>query len=152
LRIGSGGEKIFTGNPEEDPTRSRPFAIETLIMSILFKPNRDEYNHLARVTDEMQRMFEGVTCQFDRVHRISQLHDRLDKDGAEDFVIDMKPPGNPVITFMDKVDYSWGLVLTSPSVGRIALATSAGIFLLGAAIVLLRGRMHQVSSSSFVKR
>ena len=138
LRIASRGEKFFTGNPEDDPTRSRPFAIETLVMSVLFKPTRDEFNQLEIVTGEMQRMFEGVIAKFTSIRRISQLHDRLDKDGGEE-IFHMSNRSHSVgQTFMDKIDRGWGLILTSPSVGRIAFASAVSIACIAGTVGLWR--------------
>jgi hypothetical protein len=106
-------------------------------MSILFKPTRDEYTQLMNVTNEMQRMFEDVTCHLDTVHRISQIHDRLDKDGGSDEIIQIKRRNLvSVLTFMDKVDHGVDLVLNSPSVGRIALAATAGLVVIAAACTM----------------
>lgn len=128
LRIASGGrlDQAITGEPEEDPTLSRPFAIETLVMAVLSKPTKEEFLQLKSVTGEMQRMFEGVTCEFNKVVRVGQIHDRLDREAlnGDEQVIFMQKRTLPTqhATFMDNLDFAAGLVKSSPSVGRIAFS------------------------------
>ena len=147
LRIASGGriEQVFTGSPEQDPTLSRPFAVETLIMAVLNKPTKDEFLQLKTVTGEMQRMFHGVTATFTNVARVSQIHDRLDRDGVmEDEVIEMgKPkrlPSAHAESFMDRLDLGWDLMRTSPSVGRICAVVASGLLVssVGALFIIKR--------------
>lgn len=135
LRIASRGGMMFTDTPEDDPTMSRPFAIETLIMSVLFKPTKDEFLQLKIVTDEMQRMFSGVVAKLNRVHRIGQLHDRIDKESVnevEEF-IDLKKINiseTRADSFVDRIGKAWFLIRTSPSVFRISLVwSSTGLFI-----------------------
>ena len=141
LRIASGGSMMFTDIPENDPTSSRPFAIETLIMSVLFKPTKDEFSQIQLVTDEMQRMFAGVVAQLDCVHRISQLHDRIDKEsvnGIDEFFHLKKENHRGDDSFVDKLARTIHLLQTSPSVFRIALVWStAGLCMAGASVFYL---------------
>ncbi len=131
LRIASRGSNVFTDTPEDDPTSSRPFGIETLIMSVLFKPTKDEFTQIQLVTDEMQRMFSGVVARIDRVHRISQLHDRIDKEsvnGVDEYfdLVKTQLQNRPIDeSFVDKLARGIHLLNTSPSVFRLALVWSA---------------------------
>lgn len=129
LRISSGGAiaQCFTPSPEEDPTLSRPFAVETLVMAVLLKPSREEFATLKIITAEMERMFEGVTARFAKVTRVSQIHDRLDREGTTEESFPMHPTQPPQTTFLDRVDFGLSLVRTSPTVRRIVLGVSFSV-------------------------
>jgi hypothetical protein len=134
LRIASGGSasKIFTSCPNDDPTLSRPFAVETLIMAALFKPTKDELEELKKVTAEMQRMFQGITAKFESVSRVSRVHDKIDKEGGEEveFVLE-KATGETsgTVSFVDRFDLAWFLVRKSPSCQRIAVSVTGAVVL-----------------------
>ena len=151
LRIASRGCELLTDTPEEDPTMSRPFAIETLIMSVLFKPTKDEFNQLQTVTDEMQRMFSGVVAKINCVHRISQVHDRIDKESVSgvDEYFDLKKPDleNNLLSdddsFVDKLGRAIHLLQTSPSVFRIAAIWSTTGLVLGGVSVFYLAKLRR---------
>lgn len=144
LRIASRGRvnETFTGSPEEDCSQlGRPFALETLVMALLEKPSKEEFATLTKVTEDMQKMFEGIRVSFNSVARVAQIHDRLERDGLDESRIALAPvrlAGGPQ-TWIDRLGFAWYLTRTSPSVRRIAgITTVTALASLGIAIIVGR--------------
>ena len=113
-----------------------PFAIETLVMSILEKPTKIEFNEILKITDDMQRMFEGISMSFNSVSRVAQIHDHLERDGIEETEIALAPPPGSV----DDMGYAWYLATTSPSVRRVLGTATVGILSGLALVYVIRRR------------
>lgn len=113
IRIGSKGGIVS----------SPPFAIETLIMAILEKPNRNEFNEIQKLTEEMQQMFKGISISFNSVSRVAQIHDHLELDGIDEIEIALAP-SRPVV---DDAAHAWYVATTSPSVRRVIGLTCVGV-------------------------
>ena len=141
LRIATRGDFCFS--TQDDPTHSRPFAIETLVMALLAKPSNEEFSQLQSVSAEMGRMFAGVVAELETVTRVAQIHDRLDREainGDETNLAHFPKIDLPHTSFMDSLGTAAVLINTSPSVGRIAAA--AGLIITSAlAIIVYRKRM-----------
>jgi hypothetical protein len=122
LRMASGGASrlTFTNRPEEDLHLSRPFAVETLVMALLQKPTKEEFAQLTAVTKDMQRMFGGVSARFSKVSRVSRIHDRLDRDGLDESLIQMDTTVRPTDSMAEQLEYAFFIARTSRSVRRMA--------------------------------
>jgi hypothetical protein len=99
---------------------SSPFSIETLVLAVLQKPNQMEYEEIQKITQDMQRMFEGVCVSFNSVSRVAQIHDQFERDGMDETEIALAPARISDGSFVDQLSFAWYLVRTSPSVRRIA--------------------------------
>jgi hypothetical protein len=141
LRLASRGRvnETYTGSPDEG-LLSRPFTIETLVLGLLEKPHPDEFVQLRKVTDDMQKMFQGICVSFNSVTRIAQIHDRLERDGLDETHLALAPArlnGNDNVSWVDRAGLAWHLTRTSPSVRRIAgFSTVTLLAGLGVAVVL----------------
>jgi len=103
---------------------SSPFAIESLVMGVLQKPSHEEFESIQKITQDMQRMFQGVQASFNSVSRVAQIHDHLERDGLEETEIALAPPRNSDGSFVDQLSFAWYLTRTSPSVRRVVGMTS----------------------------
>ena len=133
LRIASKAvlHKCFTSSPEDQPTLSRPFAVETLVMALLVKPTPREFEQLVTVTDEMSKMFTGVTAKLGSVTRVAQLHDHLDREAMNGQEADLELDAN--FPYDDPTAAALRLVKTSPTIKRL-VGASAMVLVSGAFI------------------
>jgi hypothetical protein len=110
-------------------------------MALLEKPSKEEFATLTKVTEDMQKMFEGIRVSFNSVARVAQIHDRLERDGLDESRIALAPvrlAGGPQ-TWIDRLGFAWYLTRTSPSVRRIAgITTVTALASLGIAIIVGR--------------
>lgn len=111
-----------------------PFAIESLVMAVLQKPSHEEFETIQKITQEMQRMFQGVSASFNSVSRVGQIHDHLERDGMEETEIALAPSRNSDGSFVDQIGFAWYLTKTSPSVRRVVGMSSVSV-LAGLALV-----------------
>lgn len=140
LRAASGGSSslTFTNRPEDDLHLSRPFAVETLVMALLQKPTKDEFAQLMSVTNDMQRMFSGVSVKFSSVSRLARIHDRLDRDALDESSLMLDLTVRPTDSVIERLALGVYIARTSPAVKRMVTLTAVGIFGLGLVWLTLR--------------
>ena len=120
LRVVSGASVAGTfARTTEDPTRTRPFFVECLVMAVLHKPSSGDFRAVRALTEQLSAAFADTPCLLKHVYRLRSELCPLDRTGLYDVLPLMSQ--FPVIEG-DLNRLIWGakVLQASPCVRRIA--------------------------------